>query len=221
MLKKLKQAPWHGYVALFLILVSLTGVFRNSNTILSAIDYQNMLGQFGTIAESDEIAGVAVAGNFQGTGGYGVRDGFLLGFAIAPAIILVYGMIKLYEDLKGPQAAEIIFNPILKPLMGLPGAAALPVISALTSGDAAIGIAKDLYLEGVLSRQQQIILTTFIFSAAAILVNLPIFITPVESYLTVSVSVILVVILVMKLIAVNLLRLYFNVRQRGKTNEER
>lgn len=220
MLKKLKEAPWTGYIALFLILASLTGVFRDSPTILKAIDYQNMLGQFGTLAESNEIAGVSVAGNFQGTGGYGVRDGFLLAFSIAPAIILVYGMINVYEDLQGPKAAEVIFNPILRPLMGLPGAAALPVISALTSGDASIGVARELYLDGILSKNQQLLLTTFIFSAPAILVNLPIFVSPVESYLTVSVSVILVVIIVMKFVGVNILRFFIRLRKRGVKNDQ-
>lgn len=214
-LKENIDVPWYSYLILILTLVILSGIFSDSKSILAAFDFNNLAGKFGGLGNIDEEYG-KLAGNFRGVGGFGARDGFLLAFTVAPSIILAFGIVEICNDYKGLLAAQKLFSPILKPLLGLPGVTAIGIISSLTSSDAGAGIAKSLHDDGYIDDTQLIIFTAFQFPAPAILVNFFIFGVILSPYISGSITIALLVILGMKFFGAILCRVYLSLFRRKK-----
>lgn len=214
-----KKVPWYSYLVLFLTILFLSGLFTNSTTPLKALDFANILGTFGqmgTLSEGVQESGITFANDFKGIGGTGAKDGFLLALTVGPAIILAYGVIQIYNDYKGMLAAEKLFSPILKPLLGIPGPSALGLISSLTSADAGAGVANNLYETNALNENQLAIMTSFMFSAPGILVNFFVFSAAITPYVTGQITIALAVILVMKFFGAIVCRIFLNLVDKNK-----
>lgn len=201
------QAPWYSYIALAFTIIVLSGAFAKSTTPLAALDFNNLLGEFGRLGALTGGAG-ALASNFKGIGGFGAREGFLLVLSISPAIIVALGLIEVCIDFKGLAAAEKIFSPIVKPLLGLPGVATVGIVSSLTSSDAGAASARAFYDGGYLSDRQRLILTVFQFAAPSILINFYAFGTPLAPYVGERFSLALIVIIAMKFVGAVLFRVF-------------
>lgn len=208
--------PWYAYLTLLLTVLFLSGLFTGDSGVFSALDYSNVLGKFGKLGTVTEGVGVKLASSFRGMGGSGVRDGFIISLTFAPAIMLAFGVIEIYNDFKGLDAAQKLFSPILKPLLGLPGTSALAMISSITSSDAGAGITKSLHDGGHLNDNQLIILTTFMFSAPSILVNLYALGAPLNALVPIQISIPLLVILAMKFFGAILCRAYLALTSKKK-----
>lgn len=201
------KAPWYSYVALAFTIIVLSGIFAKSTTSLAALDFGNLLGEFGRLGALTGGTG-SLASNFKGIGGVGAREGFLLVLTISPAIIVALGLIEVCVDFKGLVAAEKLFSPIVRPLLGLPGVATVGIISSLTSSDAGAASARAFYDEGYLNNRQRLILTVFQFAAPSILVNFYVFGTPLAPYVGERLSLALLVIIAMKFVGAVIFRVF-------------
>lgn len=188
-------------------IIVLSGVFSKSTTPLAVLDFSNFLGEFGKLGTLTEGSGT-LAPNFKGTGGFGAKGGFLIVLTIAPAIIVALGIIEVCVDFKGLVAAEKLFSPVVKPLLGLPGAATVSIISSLTSSDAGAASVKAFYDEGYLNNRQRLILTVFQFAAPSILINFFALGTPLAPYVGEYLGLALLVVIVMKFVGAILFRVF-------------
>lgn len=204
-----ERVPWYGYLALILTILFLSGIFSGSEGPLAALDFTNTLGQFGDLGVVHDEGAVTLARDFRGMGGFGVRDGFAIVLQIAPAICLAFGVIELFNHYKGLEAAQKILTPIMKPLLNLPGASTVAFVANLISPDAGAALTNSFYEEGAISLNQNLIMTSFMFSAPAILVNYFALGSPIFPLLPVSMSVLLGIIIVMKFVGAFISRFLF------------
>lgn len=211
-----KKVCWYSYLALFFVIVVFSGVFTNSSTLLKVLDFNNLLGNFGSLGTADAQSGVKLAGDFKGIGGSGAREAFLLALSVAPAIIVAFGLIELCMDYKGLLAAEVLFTPIMKPLMGLPGAAVVSLISSFTSSDAGANTIKSLYENGFIDEKQRVVFASFQLMAPSILINFFLLISIVAPYIARQTSIALLVIIVMKFVGANICRLLVKFMHRAE-----
>ena len=191
-----------GYIALIFAAVFFSGIFSHSEGILKALDFQTYLGSYGKIAEAAYSAGIV------GSGGSGVREGFLQSFSIAPVMIFSMAFIGCIDYLGGLKAAQKLLTPVLKPLMGVPGICGLAMIANWQSSDASSAQARVLYESGQISRKERERLVAYEFITAAcigVFFSNGAIILP---YLTIPTGLMLVIILVNKFVAGNLMRLY-------------
>ena len=209
---------WYSYLALLLTIIILSGAFNTSDTPLKALDFNNLLGNFGSMGVVEEGSNVTLAKDFKGIGGSGPKEGLLLTLSVAPAIIFAFGLIEVCIDYKGLDAAEVVFNPFMKPLMGLPGTAAVALVTSLTSSDAGAALTRNLSDEGYINEGQKIIFTTFQLLAPSILINFFVFAPTLDPLLTKPLSIALLMIIVMKFIGAIVARVLVKVIYKESTN---
>lgn len=196
------QVPWTGYVTFFIAILLFSGIFSSSDGWLKALDFNVLNGSFG------KIQGAEKAFTFRGVGGSGARDGFLFALELIPAVILALGLVNVIDGLGGLKAAQKLMSPILKPLLGVPGVAALANIANMQSTDAAAGMVKELVDAGDVSDNERSVIITYQTSASAFITNYFSSGAAVFSFMLVPIIVPIVVMLVFKIIGANLMRLY-------------
>lgn len=109
-----------GFVALILFVLIFSGALQNV-PVLKALDFNNMVGAFGTIAGAE--------GNFQGSGGIGSKEGFMVAFAQLPLLMLAMGIVELATANKALLAAKILMEKVNNFMAG-GNKALIPIISA-------------------------------------------------------------------------------------------
>ena len=109
-----------GFVALILFVLIFSGALHNV-PVLKALDFNNMVGAFGTIAGAE--------GNFQGSGGIGSKEGFMVAFAQLPLLMLAMGIVELATANKALLAAKILMEKVNNFMAG-GNKALIPIISA-------------------------------------------------------------------------------------------
>lgn len=186
-----------GFVALALFIMVFSGALQNV-PILKALDFNNMMGAFGTIKGAE--------GNFQGVGGVGAKDGFMVAFAQLPLLMLAMGIVELATKYRALLAAKVLFTPILKPLLGIPGAAGLTLVSSLNSSDGGAVMTADLYERGYLDQEERTIFVGFQFAASGMIVA-TVTLLAMAPMLVVSPMTIMGVLLLMKFVSGNIVRL--------------
>ena len=149
------------YLALAFAVVFFSGLLQSSEWY-GVFDFTTLNGTFGSIAD-----GVM----FRGKGGSGARDGFLFALTLVPTCMFALGMINVLEHYGALKAARKLLTPLLRPLMGLPGSAALAMIGSLQNTDTGAGLTKKLVEEGELNQEESEVFTAFQFSAGATIVN--------------------------------------------------
>ena len=110
-------------------------------------------------------------GNFRGKGGSGAIDGFLFAISIVPAIMFSVAMIEVFDHYGATRAAGRLLNPILKPLMGIPGTTALALIASLQSTDAGAALTRSLADHKIINEKETKIFAAFQMAADAAIVN--------------------------------------------------
>ena len=144
--KKSKSSFWKslgGYVALLFALVFFSGLLRGAPNGWDALDFTTILGYFGKMGD----LGV----NYKGSNGFGAQDGFLFAFGIVPGMMLALGVVNVVDHLGGLEAARKLLNPVLKPLMGIPGTSTLALICSLQSTDGGAAMTRELVETGKLT----------------------------------------------------------------------
>ncbi len=104
-------------------------------------------------------------------GGSGAIDGFVFALTLVPSIMLATAMIAVFEYYGAIRAATRVLNPILRPLMGLPGSTSLAIVASLQSTDAGAALTRALKDRGELTEDEVSIFATFQMTADAALGN--------------------------------------------------
>ena len=196
-----QSVRWTGYVSLVFVVLFFSGVFSECTGLLSCLDFTVLNGSFGKIFENI---------SFMGQGGSGARHGFLFALSLVPGIMLALGVVEAAERLDALRAAQRLLTPLMRPLMGLPGAAGLALISSLQSSDAGAAMTRELSEKGFISETEKIIFAAFQFSSGSsitVYLSMGIALVP---YLSVSHLVPLGVILIYKVVGMNIMRLYLH-----------
>lgn len=198
--KKEKQKAGIGaWIALIFLIIILSGIFRTSDTPLQVLDFTNLSGSFGLIGETGS--------NFIGSGGSGAKDGFMAGLNLLPAIMLFCGLIGVFEQLGAFKASDILFRPILRPLLGIPGKCGVAFVSSFTGSDVAAIMTRDLYDAGEITDDERTIFVAYQYAASACINNTITCGAPIIAFCPVALGIIIVIEIVCKLIGANLVRL--------------
>lgn len=203
------KVTWKGWLSLIILIVAFSGIFAKAEGPLRALDFQVLTGSFGQVAK-----GVI----FTGKGGTGARDGFMFALTLFPTLMFALGCIQVAESLGALRAAEIVFRPILRPFMGIPGASGLAFVSSFTSSDVGAVMTKGLAEEKLMTDDERTIFVAYQYAGSAPITNtfgtgaalLPITVLPV--------GVIIVLIVIVKIMGANLVRAYL--RWQARTQQE-
>lgn len=193
------KLTWKGWLSLAFIILSFSGAMASMGGVWRAIDFQALTGNFGTI--SGKV-------NFQGVGGAGAREGVLFTITLIPTTMLALGMIQVAESLGALLAAEKLFRPILRPLMGIPGVTGLAFVSSFTSSDVGSVMTKGLYEEGHITDDERTVFVSYQYAGSASVTNtlgagaslLPISVLPV--------GIVIAIIVFVKILGANFMRIF-------------
>jgi nucleoside recognition membrane protein YjiH len=191
-----------GYVSLVVAIIFFSGVLASSKGWITALDFSTITGVFGT------IKGETRAYTFLGAGGTGARFAFMFGLSLVPAVMLALGCIEIFTHLGALRAAQKLLTVILRPVLGIPGACALTLVTALQSTDAAAIMTKQLRDTSITNERERIILIAWQYPASGIMVNYFASGAALFAALAVPISLPLAVIIIMKFVGANLVRLY-------------
>ncbi len=173
------KVSWKGWLALAFLCLSFSGIFAGKGPFvhfgvdfgfLKLFDFSTLVGTFGqtgTVQSGTKV----VKTIFQGTGGIGAREGFLFTLTLFPTVMLALGLIQACEALGALRAAEKLFRPFLRPVMGIPGVAGLAFVSSFTSSDVGAVMTKGLVEEGMMSDDERTIFVSYQYAGSATVTN--------------------------------------------------
>lgn len=198
------------WIALIFLVVILSGIFQRSTGPLQVLDFTNLSGKFGVIGDT--------GANFIGKGGSGAKDGFMAGLNLIPAVMFFCGLLNVFQELGAFEAASIVFNPILKPLMGIPGTAGVAFISSFTGSDVAAVMTRELVDNGEMTDEERTIFTSYQYAGSAVINNTITGGAPLLAISPIALGPIIVIQFVCKVIGANIVRIVLKVS--GKKHKE-
>ncbi len=187
------------YVALFFLIVFFSGVAKNLGPAWEFLDYATLVGRFGEVSQST---------TFLGVGGSGARGALLYAASFIPSLMLAVGVIEVATHLGALKAAQALLTPVLRPLMGVPGASAVAIIASLMSSDAGAVVTRELVDSKMADEKERTILCAFEFSSGASVIFYLTVASVLFSLLPINYLAPLLVVLLFKVIGANLVRLY-------------
>lgn len=196
------------WIALIFLIIILSGIFRTSDTPLQVLDFTNLSGAFGLIGETGS--------NFIGTGGSGAKDGFMAGLNLLPAIMLFCGLIGVFQQLGAFKASDILFRPILRPILGISGKCGVAFVSSFTGSDVAAVMTRDLYEAGDITDDERTVFVAYQYAASACINNTITCGAPILAFCPVALGIIILIEFVCKLIGANLVRVIIKMSNRKK-----
>ncbi|MCI8453115.1 MAG: hypothetical protein HFE84_00650 [Lachnospiraceae bacterium] len=161
--KEKLEIKWTAWVALAVLILMVSGLFKDSTGPLKAFDFTNLTGAFGKISENL---------TFLGKDGSGAKDGFLQALNIAPVVILFCGIMDVCQEFGALAASSVLFQPILKPLMGIPGTTGLALVGSFTSVDVGAVMTKELRETEKITDDELTIFVAYQNAGSAIITNL-------------------------------------------------
>ena len=207
------------YISLALAILFFSGVCASASHWWGICDYMTLMGKAGRVVTGvvETTDGLATTtGSFRGAGGTGALDGFMFGISsILPGVMLVMGMINIFEYYGALRAARQLLTPLMRFLIGVRGSAALALIACLQSTDGGAAMTRKLKDEGELTEVEVNNFATFQMVASAPITN---FVTTGAAFFALtaangepamltSIGFGLVVLLVAKVLGANLMRL--------------
>lgn len=203
-----EEIKWYSYVALIFAIVFFSGIFATSKEWYSVFDFTVLNGSFGKIAA---VGGKSLT--FRGAGGNGAQDGFAFALSLLPAVIFALGVVNVVEGLGGLKAAQKLMSPLLKPLLGIPGACGLGMIASFQSTDAGAGLIKAMYNEGLIDEDEKTVFAMFQLSGDGTITNFFSSGAALFSILTVPILIPFGLIFVFKFVGANLMRIYIKMEK--------
>lgn len=200
------KITWKGWFALLFLVVTFSGMLMKAPAPWKALDFQVLVGSFGQIAP-----GV----NFIGKGGTGAQDGFLFALTLIPTLMFAMGLIQVAESMGALLAAEKLFRPLLRTIMGIPGMAGIAFISGFTSSDAGAVMTKGLYDDKHITDDERTIFVAYQYAGSAPVTNTVGTGAPLVPISVLPVGIVILIIVAVKLIGANIVRLYLK-RQAAK-----
>ena len=125
------------YLSLAFAVVFFSGLCASSQW-WGVFDFTTVNGGFGRLVSGVTEQGDAIKtamANFRGKGGSGAIDGFMFALSLVPTVMFALAMITVFEHYGALKAARKILTPVLRPLIGIPGSAALALIASMQSTD--------------------------------------------------------------------------------------
>lgn len=205
-LEKKAKVGIGAWIALVFLVLILSGAFRTSDTPLKVLDFTNLCGEFGAIGDT--------GANFLGKGGFGAKDGFMAGLNLIPAVMFFCGLLAVFEQLGAFRASDILFRPILRPLLGIPGKAGVAFISSFTGSDVAAVMTRDLYDAGDMTDDERTIFVAYQYAGSACINNTITGGAPLLAICPVALGPIIVIEFVCKVIGANIVRLILALRRK-------
>ena len=157
------KVTWKGWVSLFFLIVLFSGTMGTQEGWMKAFDLNSLVGAFGK-AEGAKVA-------FIGTGGFGAKEGMLVGLSLIPTVMVAQGLLDVCESYGAIKAAAKLFQPILKPLLGIPGVAGLAFVSSFTSSDVGAFITKDMYESGLITDDERTVFAAYQYAGSGTVNN--------------------------------------------------
>ena len=213
----MKQKPvvtWKGWLALLIMCCMFSGLFTGFEGALkplNVLDFNTMVGSFGVDAD-----GV----NFQGKNGTGARDGFMFTITLVPGCIFAMGFLEVLTRMGCMEAAQVAFTPILKPILGIPGACGLAFINALNSSDIAAVLTKQLYDDGMITDDERSIFVAYQYAGSAPIGNMIGTQAALLPIISLAMGPMILLIIVCKIFGANLLRIYLKMTKKSRTAKE-
>ncbi len=207
------KVTWKSWLSLLVLIILFSGIFQDSNGILKALDFANLTGKFGEIQE-----GI----NFVGKGGAGAREGFLFTLTLVPTVCLAVGLIDVVESMGAMQAAAKFFNPLLRPILGVPGIAGISFVASFTSSDIASFMTKELVENGHMTDDQRTTYVAYQYAGSAVVLNTINTQAPLLPISLLAIGPIILIEIVCKILGANLVRLIISIRnkkERGAKHE--
>ena len=152
------------YIALLVAVLFFCGALSDvpGYKWLAAFDFTTLSGAYGKIKEGS---------NFLGTAGIGARQGFLFALSLTPAVMLALGCLEILAHYGALKAAQKLLTPLLRPLLGIPGATGLALITDLQSTDAGAALTRELYEDKLITKKELIIMSAWQYSGAGMVNN--------------------------------------------------
>ena len=150
-----------------------------------------------------------------GKGGTGAKDGFMAGFNLIPAVMFFCGLLGVFEQLGAFKASDILFRPLLRPLLGIPGKCGIAFISSFTGSDVAAVMTRELYEDGEITDDERTIFVAYQYAGSACINNTITGGAPLVAICPVALGPCIVIMFVCKLIGANIVRLILRAK-RGK-----
>lgn len=199
------KITWKGWLSLAFLIILFSGIFQNSEGPLSALDFSNLAGKFGVIAEEN---------SFLGKGGTGAKEGFLFALTLIPNVCLAVGLIDVAEHFGAMEAARKLFNPILKPLLGIPGSTGIAFVSSFTSSDVGAVMTRQLYEDGLLTDDERTIFVSYQYAGSAVVLNTINTQAPLLPLALLAIGPIIVIEFICKVFGANLVRFYLKFKSK-------
>lgn len=200
------------WISLVFLILILSGAFRESDSALKVLDFTNLSGTFGTIGDT--------GANFIGKGGTGAKDGFMAGLNLIPAVMFFCGLLAVFEQLGAFKASDILFRPLLRPLLGIPGKAGVAFISSFTGSDVAAVMTKDLVDNGDMTDDERTIFVAYQYAGSACINNTITGGAPLLAISPVALGSVIVIEFVCKLIGANVVRLIIRFKSNKNSKSE-
>ncbi len=200
-----EKITWKGWLSLILLIILFSGIFQSSEGPLAALDFSNLSGSFGIIADGN---------NFVGKGGFGGKEGFLIALTLIPNICLAVGLIDVAEHFGAMDAATKVFNPILKPLLGISGETGIAFVSSFTSSDIGAVMTKQLFDEGKITDEERTIFVAYQYAGSAVVLNTINTQAPLLPLSLLALGPIILIEFICKVFGANLVRLYLRVKRK-------
>ena len=213
--EQVQGITWKSYVALLFAMLFFSGLLAKSQGWYQACDFTVLNGSFGKMAgEAGKVF------TFRGVGGTGGRDGFMFALELIPALILAMGVVEIVEGYGGLRVAQKFLTPLLKLLMGIPGACSVAIIANMQSTDAGAVMAKEMYDKGQITDEQRSIFVAYLHPGSAMVSNYFGSGAALFGMLLCPILLPLIVIFVFKIIGANLMRIYLNFENRRMAKAE-
>ena len=204
--QKTNKVGIKGWLALLVLCIMFSGVLKNVEGPLKALDFSNLVGAWGKIGESGQ--------NFIGKGGTGAREGMMQALSLIPAISFAVAIIEVVTQLGAIDAGVKVFTPLLRPLLGIPGECGIAFVSSFTSSDVGSVMTRDLYNKGKISEKERAIFTAYQYAGSAVVlntINTQAALLPIILFAT---GPVIVVLFVCKLLGANLVRLILTLQEK-------
>ncbi|MBU5313115.1 hypothetical protein KQI38_13810 [Tissierella carlieri] len=199
------KVTWKGWLSLLGLIILFSGVFKDSDGVLKAFDFANLTGNFGEIYE-----GI----NFVGKGGTGAKEGLLFTLTLIPTVCLAVGLIDVVESMGAMDAAAKLFNPLLKPLLGIPGIAGISFVASFTSSDIGSFMTKELVEDGHMTDDERTIYVAYQYAGSAVVLNTINTQAPLLPISLLAIGPIILIEIVCKILGANLVRLIIRIKNR-------
>ena len=216
-----EEAPvrWTSYLVFLAAVLFFSGIMSTIfGGALRYLDFNTILGSFGRLSTVSED-GAALAADFRGTGGAGVKEGFLMAVSAIPTVMFAMGVVNVVERYDGLRVAQRLLNPLLRPLLGLPGVTGLAMITSMQSSDAGAGMTRELFEQGRINEAERDIFAAFQFTSSSMLTNYfvcsAVFL-PVLKEMGIIPLITLAMLFIQKLVAANAVRLWLRIEARKK-----